>query len=139
MKILALEARSFVHATEDREKVIKALENLFPFSISVESQRASGQFGNPIEILTVRVAKAREIKEFLEKLKQELGEEWERLGEEAEDRFSSGIFYIRIDKMLAYKGDIRLGQGIQIELKITSYPYNEEKIVGELKEFFSNR
>lgn len=139
MKILALEARTFVHATEDRDKVIKALENLFPFSISVESQRASGQFGNPIEILTVKITKAKHIREFLEKLKRELGEEWERLAEEVEDRFQSGVFYIRIDKMLAYRGELKLGQGIQIELKVTSYPYNEEKIVEELAEFFSIR
>jgi len=138
MKILALEATAFVHATEDREKVLKALQTLFPFSFEFESQTARGQYGNPIEIISVKVTRAREIKAFLKHIAEALDEDWKRLGREVEQRFSRGRFYIRFDKMKAYLGELKLGQGLQVELTVTSYPYNEDEIKKELRKLFEN-
>lgn len=138
MKILSLEAKALIHATEDREKVMEALQFTLPFPIECVSQIAKGQYGNSIEIITVKVTHARDIRAFLKHIATNLGKEWERLGREIEQRFSSGKFYIRFDKMKAYLGELSLGKGLQVELTVTSYPYNESKIKRELRKLFEN-
>ncbi len=138
MRILSLEARAIVHATEDREKVMEVFQFILPFPIEYMSQIAKGQYSNSIEIISVKVTHARDIRAFLKHIAANLGKEWERLGREIEQRFSSGKFYIRFDKMKAYLGELSLGKGLQVELTITSYPYNEDKIKKELRKLFEN-
>lgn len=138
MEILYLEVQALVHTTEDREKVIAALENLFPFPIELDSQRLSGQYGNSIELLKTRVTKKNKIEEFLGHICSALGEECRRLVGETGRRLSKGRFFVRFDKGKAYLGRARLGEGIQVELKVTSHPYREEKIKRELRELWKN-
>ena len=138
MRILSLEAKALVHATEDREKVMEAFQFILPFPIEYTSQIAKGQYGNPIEVILVKVTHARDIRAFLKHIAANLGKEWKRLGREIEQRFSSGKFYIRFDKMKAYLGELSLGKELQVELTVTSYPYNEDKIKKELRKLFEN-
>jgi len=138
MKILGLEAQTLVHATEDREKVLAALENVFPFSFEVESVKAEGQFGNPVEILKVEVKKTEEVEDFIEHLCTALGEECRILIGDLDERFTEGRLYIRLDKGRAYQKVIGLGKGIQVEIKVTSFPYREEYIREELRKWLEN-
>jgi hypothetical protein len=134
MRVLSVKASCFAHATEEVERVKQALANIFPFEVEVKHSEARGQFGNPIVILEAEVTRQREIRAFLNMLMDALPEEeLERLREEVEQRFEQGRFYIRLDKMKAYLGRLRLGQGLQVVLVVTSYPYNEDEIKAELK------
>ncbi len=137
MRVLSVKASCFAHATEEVERVKQALTGIFPFDVEVKHSEARGQFGNPIVILEAEITRQREIRTFLNRLIESLPEEeLKRLAEEVEQRFEQGRFYIRLDKMQAYLGRLRLGQGLQVVLVITSYPYNEGEIKEELKKLF---
>jgi len=56
--IKSLEARVFVHATEDKAKVLKALMNVVGDTQIVEED-LTGYFGNPIIVLTAASMKTR--------------------------------------------------------------------------------
>jgi hypothetical protein len=134
MRILSVKASCFVHATEEEERVRQALLGIFPGRVELRRSEAKGQFGNPIVILEAELSRQREIRAFLKKLLGELpAEEVGRLRSELEQRFERGRFYIRLDKMHACRGRLRLGQGIQVVLTVTSYPYSEEEIKSALR------
>ncbi|NOZ58980.1 MAG: hypothetical protein GXO66_05330 [Euryarchaeota archaeon] len=134
MRILGVKATCFVHATEEEERVRQALLGIFPGEVELRRTEARGQFGNPIVILEAELSRQREIRAFLEKLLGGLpAEEVRRLRDEVERRFEGGRFYIRLDKMHACSGRLRLGQGIQVVLTVTSYPYSEEEIKSGLR------
>ncbi|WP_456474203.1 RNA-binding domain-containing protein [Candidatus Pyrohabitans sp.] len=134
MRVLRVKATCFAHATEEVEKVKQALINIFPTEVEVRQSQARGQFGNPIIILEAEVKKQPEIRAFLKRLIESLPSgDIERLRSEIERRFEEGRFYIRLDKMHAYSGRLRLGQGLQVVLVVTSYPYDEGRIKQGLK------
>jgi hypothetical protein len=134
MRVLSVKASCFAHATEEVERVKLALTNIFPIEVEVKQSHARGQFGNPIAILEAELTRQREIRAFLKRLTEALPEEeLKRLREEVEQRFEQGRFYIRLDKMQAYLGKLRLGQGLQVVLVVTSYPYNEDEIKEGIK------
>ena len=136
MRVLSIKATCFAHATEDVERVKRAIANIFPFEVEVAQSEVRGQFTS-IAILEAEVSRQREVRSFLKKLVESLPEdELRRLAEEVEQRFEQGRFYIRLDKMEAYLGRLRLGQGLQVVLTVTSYPYDEAKIKEELQRLF---
>ncbi len=139
MRILSVKASCFAHATEEEERVRQALLTVFPCEVEVKRSRVRGQFGNPIVILEAELTRQRHIRAFLQRLLETLPrEELVRLADEVEQRFEQGRFYLRLDKMRAYLGELRLGQGIQVVLTVTSYPYSEAVIKSELKKLFGD-
>lgn len=72
--------RTFIHATEDPEKVLEALETLFPEDISpkdvdFEVIETEGYFGNPILVVDAEIRHSRNVRKFLENLRNSLSEE----------------------------------------------------------------
>lgn len=137
MQVLNVEIQTFVHATEDFDKVLTCLKNIIPFEFRHSSQKTLGHFKNPIFILNIVLRKRREIEKFIASLKERLSDEdRKKIKEELEERFEEGKFYIRLDKMRAYAGEVALGEGIQVALTATSYPFDEKKIMAELGNLF---
>ncbi|MEM1773968.1 MAG: RNA-binding domain-containing protein [Acidilobaceae archaeon] len=114
MSIASLDARVHVHATENKDKVIKALLEVFPSefrdSISIRSEIYEGHHGNPIEIL---IASLRDPEATLKTLNYILSKlsslDKSRLDSTLEDRVDkSGGLYIRVNKQEAYYGNLIL-------------------------------
>lgn len=137
MQVRSIEIQTFVHATEDFDKVLTCLKNIIPFEFSYSSEKTFGHFKNPIYILNVALKKRKEIEKFLAALNERLSEEdKKKIKEELEDRFEEGKLYVRLDKMRAYHNKVVLGEGIQIALTATSYPFDEKKILAGLGNLF---
>ncbi|MGD0056480.1 MAG: RNA-binding domain-containing protein [Methanomassiliicoccales archaeon] len=94
-----LNFRAFVHATEDEERVVKAL--IFVSGASdVSRMKSSGYHGNPITILEVAVKRKKDIDAFFDKLgKTNIAELLRTLDRRIDDECS---FFLRLDKQEAY-------------------------------------
>ena len=113
MPIIAVEARVFVHATEEKEKVLKALMEIIPEDlrneVKVEEEHLEGHYGNPIIKLTVRVEgeKAREVVEYIVSRLSSIDKSI--LYTSLEDRVDKdGTLYFRLSKQEAYRGNINV-------------------------------
>ena len=129
-----------VHATESLEKVSQAVYNLFPpdiDNISIQENKVRGHYGNPVIFLTVRIEKRVTILKLLANLaatlnladKQQL--EWEFM----ERIDADNIFYLKVDKQKAYRGESVLAHGdntILIKIKFRQYVKSSEKIAEKL-------
>ena len=137
MQVRSVEIQTLVHATEDFDKVLTCLKNIIPFEFSYAAEKTFGHFKNPIYILNAALRKRKEIEKFIAALKERLSsEDRKKIREELEERFAEGRLYIRLDKMRAYRNEIALGEGIQVALTATSYPFDEKKILAELGNLF---
>jgi RNA binding exosome subunit len=135
-----IEIQTFVHATEDREKVLRSLETLLPFPFQPEATVLLGHFRNPIELLRVEARRRKEVEGVLRRLVEGLSPpERERIVGEMEDRLVDGKFYLRLEKMGLPEGRLSLGEGVQVTIHLTSHPYREEAIRGELEGIFLPR
>lgn len=118
----SLEVSAIVHATEDEEKVIRALMNALPEAaarrLSIKKGRYRGHHGNPITFLRADL-KGRHPGEALRHVLANLPEEDREalcsgLGGYLDE---SGNLYIRLDKQRAYLNELRLSQADPIRLK----------------------
>lgn len=137
MQVCSIEIQTLVHATEDFDKVLTCLKNIIPFEFSYATEKTFGHFKNPIYILNVALRKRKEIEKFISALNERLsGEDRKKIREELEERFAEGRFYMRFDKMRAYRNEVALGEGIRVAVTATSYPFNEKKILAWLGNLF---
>ena len=118
----ALHARTFVHATEDPDKVMMALLNAIG-RVDVKTSKTEGQHGNPILILEATLDGMEDIVDFFERLGDD---DLTTLEKTTDSRIDDGCnLFMRIDKQAALKGDIRLAGGedvISIRVKVVAYP-----------------
>lgn len=130
-----IEISSIIHATEDLDKVMKAIRNTLPEEFADEEYEKSNLLGyhrNPI--ITLKIFIRERVKEIAF-LKNILG----RL--EADDRAclslkfkdymdSKGNFYLRLDKQEAFLGKIKLGfvDIIHIKVKLDFTPITLEEL-----------
>jgi len=128
--------RCIAHATEDLERVKKAME----FITGAESfniRKEKGYYGNEIIILELQLKKKKEIEEFWRRMK-EFGiiEEIMSILDEIVD--PHGILYLRFDKQEAYLGNVALathGDVIALRTKIKSYPMKKKIAIENFKKF----
>lgn len=137
MQVRSIEIQTLVHATEDFDKVLTCLKNIIPCEFSYATEKTLGHFKNPIYILNVVLRKRKEIEKFIAALNERLSsEDRKKIKEELEERLEEGRLYVRLDKMRAYCNEVALGEGIQVTLTATSYPFDKEKILAGLRNFF---
>lgn len=126
-----LSINAFVQATEDKEKVIVAMENLLdrPIKEVLEEDPVEGMYGNPIIHLTVRIRKEKEMISLVRKWSSM--DFWKEALVHMDQRLDDDLIYhIRIDKGEAYHGRIGLWKGgelIGIRIKVATYPASWEK------------
>lgn len=130
----------FVHATEEKEKVVDAVRNVLgegAFSAcAFEESHAEGYHRNPIEILLWTLRSSSMVGKVFRRMVEELGEELlSQLEERVDDE---GVLHIRLDKMKAYQGEVELARGrepLVLKFKIASYPSGREGAIRTLKRF----
>jgi RNA-binding protein len=117
--------RAFVYGTENKEKVLESIKTLFPNS-SPQCEVTEGYYKNPVLILSNKIDKKREIKDFVEKLSKMNNPTRKRILHQLENKMDdSGNLFLRFDKQRAYQGDLKVvehGDSIHLKIKIAAYP-----------------
>jgi RNA binding exosome subunit len=121
--IAYIDIRVFAHATEDPDRVQKAVRNLFPTELSetlaFEIQSCTGHHGNPIILFTSKLTEKKLLPKALEKIGKDLGAlDKEELNRDIKLHLEKGNMYLRFDKQSAFLGSLKLTQNDPIHLKI---------------------
>ncbi|MGD2200681.1 MAG: RNA-binding domain-containing protein [Candidatus Bathyarchaeota archaeon] len=116
----------FTHATEDEDKVERALRNVIPEgtpNVRFKSQTFSGYFKDSITLITATI-KRREAAEVLNSTITNLNTlDRERLLDELNERVDdSSNLYIRLDKQKAYQRRLVMEETDPIRIKFRFYP-----------------
>ena len=117
--------RAFVYGTENKEKVLESIKTLFPNS-SPQCEATEGYYKNPVLILSNKIDKKKEIKDFVKKLSTMNDPARKRVLNRLEDKMDdNGNLFLRFDKQRAYMGDLKVvehGDSIHLKIKIAAYP-----------------
>ncbi|HSQ01850.1 MAG TPA: RNA-binding protein [Methanobacterium sp.] len=117
--------RAFVYGTENKEKVLESIKTLFPNS-SPQCEATEGYYKNPVLILSNKIDKKKEIKDFVKKLSAMNDPARKRVLNRLEDKMDdNGNLFLRFDKQRAYMGDLKVvehGDSIHLKIKIAAYP-----------------
>jgi len=131
--------RTYVHATEDEDKVLQAIAFLLG-DVEVKQVRSTGFYGNPITILEGKLDKDKQIKSFWEKLEDARPGIIKSIIRTLDSRIDNeGTFFVRFDKQKAYLGEYKLAEGqdvIETRWRVAVYPSKKEVTSRELKLFF---
>lgn len=131
--------RVFVYGTENEEKVREAIKTLFTNS-SPQTDTTESYFKNIVLILHDKITKKREIKEFINILKQMDEGSKKRLLNELDNKMDDkGNLFLRFDKQRAYLGDLKIiehGDSIHVKIKIAAYPAKKENALKLAREIF---
>ena len=135
-----MEVTSFIHATEDADKVITACRNIFPADyadeIPFERRTLLGHYRNPITLLRTRIKRKQVVAAFIENLAGRLSDVEKRLlSSDVLRRIDDkGALYLRLDKQKAFQGRMTLGNmdPIRITLKL----FRRRKSLEETIDFY---
>jgi RNA binding exosome subunit len=127
-----VEVSAFAHATEDEDKVEKAMRSLLPEkarNIRLRMITVTGYHGDSITVMTGKMRKKgatgvlRNVVRKLSSLDQQ------RLLDESEDRLDGGgNLYIRFDKQKAYIGKVSLQETDPVRMKFRlRLPHGNER------------
>jgi len=123
----------FAHATEDQEKVLKAVRNLFPPKyidrISFSKSRLKGEYGNPIIFFKVQIREPEIAESLLLNISSNLpAVDKEDLFSHLDLHLDGGSLYIRLNKQEAYRGNFRLYTADPIRIRVRFKLSNVEEI-----------
>jgi len=130
-----LELRTYCHATEDQEKVVKALAFICP-QANLRVAKVEGHNRNPILVMTARADSPRAIKDFWRLMRQEslIGK---ILGNGRKMMDDNGILHIRLGKQEAYQGRAILSERedvISARLKVVKYAPSKQDAFDTVRE-----
>ena len=138
MVLHLLHFRTFAQATEDEEKVTKAMR----FASGIEritKSKTGGYHGNPILILEVEIKSSKAIDAFFRRFKEE---DVRELLDSLENRVNEECsFFLRLDKQAAFLGELRLldsGDIISVSGKIKSYPKRFETAMANMRTYLQS-
>lgn len=131
---------SFVHATEEEQRVLDALRVLLPEGVKIHRSEFRGHHGNPIVSLEARVGRKKSMRELWKRILVKLRSgELEKLAQSVPSRVDETChFYLRFDKQLAHAGELVLtgsGDAIHLRLKVEAYPAKREVAIGLVEKF----
>ncbi len=112
MTIRTIKLRVSVHATEDEQKVVKALLEAIPedlrSSVKIERESYEGHYGNPIIVLSINITKPEDAEAVLEYILSRLGrgDKGVLLSSLEERVDKEGSLYFRLSKQEAYEGKL---------------------------------
>ncbi len=126
-----IELSLFAHATEDEEKVLTAISNIFPFgffeTVSVNKKILKGEYGNPIIFFKTFIKDQNIAEAMLRKIASNLTIlDKEKLLQELELHLKKRTLFLRFDKQNAYRGNLTLNNVDPVHLCIqfkTSDPH----------------
>jgi RNA binding exosome subunit len=117
--------RTFVYGTENEEKVKTAIKTLFPKS-SPQREETEGYYKNPVLILTDKIEKNKDIKDFIARSQNLSDQILPDLDRKMDDK---GNLFLRFDKQKAYQGELEIvehGDSIHLKIKLAAYPAKKE-------------
>jgi len=137
--IAFIDVSLFAHATEDEDKVMRAVQNLFPLkyldSITFRRQNLHGHHKNPIVLFETRIKDKEIIQTFVENLSSSLSVvDKENLLEEISQYVEKGSLYLRLDKQAAFQGNFKLCTADPIRMRIRFRKSKLEDVVRVCRE-----
>ncbi|MCD6470102.1 hypothetical protein J7L29_04815 [Candidatus Bathyarchaeota archaeon] len=122
-KISYINLRFFAHATEDQNKVLKAVKNILPpryaDKVSFSKKSLKGDYGNPIIFFKTQIKDPEIAESFLSNISSNLPAiDKEELLRHLDLHLSKGSLYIRLDKQEAFRGKFRLCRADPIRIQI---------------------
>ncbi|XRP97362.1 RNA-binding domain-containing protein [Methanocaldococcus sp. 16A] len=139
----SIKISAIVHATEDEDKVLEAIEFIIPQDvdeekINLEVVETQGYFGNPIKIININV-EGKEAKKIFKHVIDLIKSDERNLNKLKKDlhlRVEDNKFYIRFDKQRAYLGECRVIDGDDVIRAVFNFkiftPKNKEEKVKEI-------
>lgn len=129
-----IDIRFSVHATEDLDKVIDAVQQVLPADhiddIVLKKKALRGHYGNPIALFDTRIKKKAVVEALVDKLFSSLNEQdKEALLREIDQHVEEGSLYLRLDKQAAFQGEITLCTADPIRVRIRFRKRRIEDIV----------
>jgi len=123
LPVAYVDVRFCAHATEDVEKVVKAVQNTLPSDhiedITFNRSNLEGHYGNPITFFETRIKDKETVRALLENLSSNLSSlDKEELGRTIHRCVEKGSLYIRLDKQAALQGKIKLVTSDPIRIRI---------------------
>lgn len=123
LPIAYVDIRFCAHATEDINKVVKAVQNTVPNDhvkdIEFKGSILEGHYGNPITFFETRIKEKEIVKAIVENISANLNLfEKEQLGKEIHRFVEKGNLYIRLDKQAAFQGKIKLATSDPIRMRV---------------------
>lgn len=123
LPIAYVDIRFCAHATEDPDKVMKAVYNIFPEEqteeLTFNRSNIEGHYGNPITFFETRIKNKEAIKALVQNLSANLGSlDKAELGRTIDRCVEKGSLYLRLDKQAALQNKIRLVTSDPIRIRI---------------------
>jgi RNA binding exosome subunit len=123
VQAFSIRISAITHATENSERVSRAIQNLSPGEISPgpNTTRAKGHHGNEIATMEFTIRNAKNVERFLQNIWRGLSQldKTEVYSSLASRIDSAGTLFLRIDKQQALKGKIRLQHSDPIKIAIS--------------------
>ena len=118
-----MDIRATAHATEDTDKVLKAIRNVLPTelleTINFTKTELTGHHKNPITLLETRIKDKTTAEKTFAKIAAGLSMlDKETLNSEISQHTEKANLYLRLDKQNAYANELKLGQTDPIHLRI---------------------
>ncbi|PLJ77063.1 RNA-binding domain-containing protein [Infirmifilum sp. SLHALR2] len=117
---VSIEFSCSVHATEEEERVLRALINLLPEELRSVSDLpmtkhvTHGFYGNPILLIRVIYGEQEADKIALHIFSSMPSKDTQSVLQDFQSRFAKGRLYLRFDKQEAYRGSIKLSSGDEV-------------------------
>lgn len=123
-----IDVRAFCYATEDEERVVRALRTILPEDAGIEREETTGHHGDRIVIRSARVEVADGMRHVLDQLRElaDFDAVLAELDRRVDDNCS---FYLSLDKQAAYQGEVRRGSGLQLRAKVEAYPATRDAAI----------
>ena len=129
-----VDVRAFCYVTEDEQRVEDALGQLLPAEYELDRAESEGHYGDPILVLSARVESEAGMQAVLDGLGALPDDERDRLGAELDERVDEDCsFFVSLDKQAAAGGEVRLGEGISLRVKVEAYPAKRESAIDALE------
>ncbi|MGL4669660.1 MAG: RNA-binding domain-containing protein [Methanobacteriaceae archaeon] len=130
--------RTFIHGTENEDKVLEALLNVLPLA-KAEKSYIEGHFNNQITILKGKISKKRDVKESISNINS-LANKSEILADLDRKMDKNGNLFLRFSKQSALNEELKIIDGsdaIHLKIKIAAYPAKKHVAMNLAKEIFS--
>jgi RNA binding exosome subunit len=119
-----------IHATEDKEKILESIEELFEITEQeFVEEKLSGHFGNPILLLKAKLSKKR-AEHFAKKLVSKISKlQLNEFLQEIDVHFEDSSLFLRVSKQEMIRRMVSLQQNDAVKIKISIPIYKKNEIV----------
>jgi RNA binding exosome subunit len=131
-----VDLRAFCYVTEDEKRVERALRTVLPEEFPIDRAESQGHHGDRIVVLSARVENADDLRVVLDRVREI--DDADAVREELDRRVTDDCeLFVTLDKAAAYRGEIRLGDGITFRAKVEAYPAKREAALENARELMN--